>query len=118
MVVLLIAAVLLVAFANGANDNAKGVATLVGSRMAASSPPCQVGVWVEAVVARAHVDIVDVEQEPAAGAPRERGQELPFGDRRTAVFEITRDVFDEDAAAEILLVRAGRAPLEYLHHEI
>ena len=39
MVVLLIAAVLLVAFANGANDNAKGVATLVGSRMAASSPP-------------------------------------------------------------------------------
>lgn len=63
----------------------------------------QVGVWVEAVVARAHVDIVDVEQEPAAGAPRKRGQELPFGDRRTAVFEITRDVFDEDAAAEILL---------------
>ena len=35
MLVLLIAAVLLVAFANGANDNAKGVATLVGSRMAA-----------------------------------------------------------------------------------
>jgi len=38
MVVLLIAAVLLVAFANGANDNAKGVATLVGSRMAALKP--------------------------------------------------------------------------------
>ena len=29
---------LLVAFANGANDNAKGVATLVGSRMAALKP--------------------------------------------------------------------------------
>jgi PiT family inorganic phosphate transporter len=38
MVVLLIAAVLLVAFANGANDNAKGIATLVGSRMAALKP--------------------------------------------------------------------------------
>jgi phosphate/sulfate permease len=35
IVVLLIGAVLLVAFANGANDNAKGVAALVGSRMAA-----------------------------------------------------------------------------------
>src|SRR5687767_877921 len=38
MVVLLLGAVLLVAFANGANDNAKGVATLVGSRMAALKP--------------------------------------------------------------------------------
>ena len=38
MVILLIAAALLVAFANGANDNAKGIATLVGSRMAALRP--------------------------------------------------------------------------------
>ena len=38
MVVVLIAAVLLVAFANGANDNAKGIATLVGSRMGALKP--------------------------------------------------------------------------------
>jgi PiT family inorganic phosphate transporter len=38
MVVLLVAAALLVAFANGANDNAKGIATLVGSRMAALKP--------------------------------------------------------------------------------
>jgi len=38
MLVLLVAAALLVAFANGANDNAKGIATLVGSRMAALRP--------------------------------------------------------------------------------
>jgi PiT family inorganic phosphate transporter len=38
MLILLIGAALLVAFANGANDNAKGIATLVGSKMAALPP--------------------------------------------------------------------------------
>ena len=38
MALLLVAAALLVAFANGANDNAKGIAPLVGCRMAALAP--------------------------------------------------------------------------------
>ena len=38
MLAILILAALLVAFANGANDNAKGVATLIGSGMAKLKP--------------------------------------------------------------------------------
>jgi len=41
MISLLTLAGLLVAFANGANDNAKGVVTLLGSRMASAQSALQ-----------------------------------------------------------------------------
>ena len=48
----------------------------------------------EAVIKSAHIDIIDVEQEPAAGALGEFGDKLPFRHFRLAVRHIGRDVFE------------------------
>src|SRR5216684_6895380 len=63
----------------------------------------QIAPRIEAVVAGAHEDVVDVAQDAASGAPGERRDELPFGDRRMAVAQVRRRVLDEDAAPEKIL---------------
>src|SRR5712664_480161 len=63
----------------------------------------QVSVGIEAVVARAHVDVVHVEEEAAVGLPRDPGQELPFGHGGRGVFDVAGDVLEEDLTAEHIL---------------
>ena len=60
-------------------------------------------IGIEAVVGRVDVDIIDVEQQLAAGAPHQRGDELPFGNRRIGERQVRRDVFDGDFTADALL---------------
>ena len=55
---------------------------------------------IEAVVDGIHVKIVDVEQDAAAAAPRNRRDKFKFGYRRIAILQITGNVFDEDAATQ------------------
>src|SRR5258708_7179970 len=63
----------------------------------------QIAPRIEAVVAGAHEDVVDVAQDAASGAPGERRDEFPFRDRRMAVAQARRGVLDEDAAPEKIL---------------
>jgi hypothetical protein len=63
------------------------------------------------VVHRAHVDVVDVEQETAVGAAGDLAEKLPLGHRRVGVAEVARDVLDQDPAPEPVL-HAAHA----LHH--
>ena len=58
---------------------------------------------VESVVARAHVHVVHVQQEQAVRAPRDLGQELPFGDPGGGVGEVAGDILQHDAPPEPLL---------------
>src|SRR5438128_8958925 len=63
----------------------------------------QVGERVEGVIARAHVDVVDVAQDAAAGARRDGGDELPLRDGGMAVTQVRRWVLQQESAAEELL---------------
>ncbi len=58
---------------------------------------------VVAVVEGADIDVVDVEQQPAAGAARELGQKLPFRHFGIVELHIGRDIFQHDGAAEEIL---------------
>ena len=71
------------------------------------------GGGVESVVEGAHIDVVDVEQEPAIGAVCDLGHELPFGHLRLAEGDVARDVLEGQAAAEEVL-HLGDA----LHHVV
>ena len=51
---------------------------------------------IEAVIASADIDVVDIEQDPAIGPPGELGDKFPLRDRSMAIFQITRQVLDED----------------------
>jgi len=57
----------------------------------------------EAVIGRAHVDVVDVEQDAAVGPLGELGEELPLGHDRVRKGEVARDVLDEDLPVQPLL---------------
>ena len=56
-----------------------------------------------AVVEGADIDVVDVEQQPAAGAARQLGQEFPFRHFGIVELDIGRDIFEHDGAAEEIL---------------
>src|SRR6266436_1647298 len=62
---------------------------------------------VEAQIPRRDVDIVDVAEQPAAGPPRQLGQELRLWNGRVAEPEITRRILDQDAVAKRLLNLVG-----------
>ena len=61
------------------------------------------GKGIEAVVARAHEEVVQVEQESAAGAPGQLGEELGLGDLLVLEAEIGGRVLDEHAPTEMIL---------------
>src|SRR6185295_1911398 len=69
-------------------------------------PACNavdVGERIPAVVRTAHVDIVDVEEDAAAGALGKGVQKLGLGHLRAAVLDVRRRVLEQDAAPEKLL---------------
>ena len=53
-----------------------------------------------AMVEGADIDVVDVEQQPAAGAARQFGEEFPLGHLGIVELDIGRDVLQHDGAAE------------------
>ncbi len=57
----------------------------------------------EAVVGRRHEDIVDVEQQAAAGAPRDGADEIRLAHRRFAEQDIGRRIFKQQRPADRLL---------------
>ena len=61
------------------------------------------GHGVELVVEGADIDVVDVEQDLAIGAPRELGDELPLGELGGGVGDVARHVLQHQAAAEMVL---------------
>ena len=74
---------------------------------------CQIGIRVPAVVAGADVQVVDVQQDAAVGALRNRGQKLRFGERGVGVFEVGRHVLDQNLPAERVLHDADAR-----HHQV
>jgi len=58
---------------------------------------------VELMVHRAHVDVVDIEQDQAIGTLRDLGEKLPFAETRIAKFHVARHVLEQDAPAEEVL---------------
>ena len=58
---------------------------------------------VVAVIEGTNVDVVDVEQQPAAGALGHLGDELPLGHFGGLEFDIGRNVFKAERAAQALL---------------
>ena len=65
---------------------------------------------VELMVDRAHVDVVDIEQDQAIGAPGDLAEELPFGEVRIAERHVARDILQQDSATEEVL--HGPHPLD------
>src|SRR5262249_27693301 len=63
----------------------------------------EVGVRILVEVAAAHINVVDVEQDAAAGTPRQLAKELGLGDGRVPEAQIARWIFHEDAAGEHVL---------------
>ena len=63
----------------------------------------QVGVGVDAVVARIDVDVVDVDQQSAAGSRRDGDDEFVLGNRRFGKREIAGDVLHQNFAAQVIL---------------
>ena len=61
------------------------------------------GTGIECVVARAHEQVVHVEQQPATGAPSEIGEEFRLRDLLAVEPEVGRRVLDEHAPPEMLL---------------
>ena len=57
----------------------------------------------KAVVERAHIDIVDVEQEPTIGAVRHLGDEFPLAHFRLAERHIARNILQCQATTEHIL---------------
>ena len=60
-------------------------------------------VRVEVVVEGRDEDVVDVEQQPAAGAPRQLGEELPLRHLGMGELDVGRHVLERERAAEIVL---------------
>ena len=58
---------------------------------------------VETQIPRRDVDVVDVAEQPAAGPPRQLGQEHRLWNGRVVEPEITRRVLDQDVVAKRLL---------------
>ncbi|MNG13627.1 hypothetical protein D3C84_973150 [compost metagenome] len=52
------------------------------------------------MVVRAHVNVIDVTENPAAGTHRDTRQKLPFGNRRMLELQVGGRIFDENLAAE------------------
>ncbi len=63
----------------------------------------EIGQRIDTMVACIDVDVVDVDQQPAAGARGDRRHELVLGDRRFREREIARHVLHEQLAAEKVL---------------
>src|SRR5216117_1296134 len=63
----------------------------------------QIAPRIEAVVAGAYEDVVDVAQDAASGALGECRDEFPFGDLRMPVAQVRRGVLDKYSAPERLL---------------
>ena len=59
--------------------------------------------WVEAVILRRDIDVVDVEQNPAVGRMDHLVQELPLGHLRFVVLGIAAYVFDSDGNLQEVL---------------
>src|SRR5882724_10586454 len=64
-----------------------------------------ISLGVEAVIDRAHVDVVHVEEDPAVGPFGDRCEKLPLGHRRVREAEVARDVLEEDLLPESVLHR-------------
>src|SRR5690242_6100523 len=62
-----------------------------------------IGRGVPAVVLGADKDVVDVAEDAAPSALRDRGNELPLGDRRMAELQIGRGILDKDTTLQIIL---------------
>ena len=58
---------------------------------------------IEAMVTRANVDVVDVEQQQAVGAFRHFSQKIPFAAIGGAKADIARRIFDQDPPPQIIL---------------
>src|SRR5262245_20178566 len=63
----------------------------------------QIVEWVEAVVEGAHVHVVDVEQDEAAGATGDLRQAVPLREIRFAVGEIAGDILEDEWTLEEIL---------------
>src|SRR5262249_20125634 len=63
----------------------------------------EVGEGVEVEVVGAHVEVVDVAQQLAAGGPRERVQEIGLADGRVPELQVGGGIFQQDAAAPRVL---------------
>ena len=63
----------------------------------------EIGHRLEAVIDRGDIDVVDVEQEPAAGAADDRAQEFGLAHGRVREGDIGRRVFEQDGALKGLL---------------
>jgi len=72
---------------------------------------CRYSERIELVVHRAHIDVVDVEQDQTVGRARRLAQEFPLREPRIAERDVARDVLQQDAPPEQLLHRAHP-----LHH--
>ena len=66
---------------------------------------CKVSAWVELMVLRTHIDVVDVEQDEAVRLLGHGAEKLPLAHLRGVIAQITRHVLEEDAPAEKLLHR-------------
>src|SRR5262249_43484407 len=63
----------------------------------------EVAAGVKTMVHGIDVQVIDVEQYAAAGLAHQRGQEFPFGNFGALELEVTRDVLDQNLAAECVL---------------
>ncbi len=80
-----------------------GVAGDVDLRDALGGDAVDVVEWIEAVVLRRDVDVVDVEQDAAVGGFDDLVQELPLGHLGFVKFGVAADVFDGDGDLEEVL---------------
>ncbi len=80
-----------------------GVAGDVNLRDALGGDAVDVVEWIEAVILRRDVDVVDVEQDAAVGGFDDLVQELPLGHLGLVKFGVAADVFDGDGDLEEVL---------------
>ena len=59
-----------------------------------------IGRGIEAVIDRRHIDVVDVEQQAAAGALRDRAQKLDLAHRACAEGHVGRGIFEQHPHAQ------------------
>jgi hypothetical protein len=62
-----------------------------------------VGGGIEAEIVGRDDDVVDVEQQPAAGPADELGEELGLLHGRARKADVSRQILDQDGAAEVIL---------------
>src|SRR5262249_57585230 len=58
---------------------------------------------IEVMIPGTHVDVVDVQENPAVGALRHLPEKLPFGHLRVLERDVARDVLEQDAAPQHVL---------------